>query len=57
MNTSLDFLQSGVLTAGAATLIYSVTVTATVLTAIFARTPQRRKAARDTLALLLRRSR
>lgn len=43
------------LAAGASTLLYSGTVTATVLTALLARTPARRRSARRVLRILLRR--
>lgn len=43
------------LLAGVSTLLYALTVTLAALTAILARTPQRRRAARDVLTLLLHR--
>jgi hypothetical protein len=48
-------LHDGALAAGTATLLYSTTVTVTALVAALSRNPQRRRAARDVLSLLLRR--
>jgi len=46
-------LHDSTLTAGTATLLYTVTVTAAALTALLARTPARRRAAQDVLKILL----
>jgi hypothetical protein len=48
-------LHDGALTAGAAALLYTSTVTTAALTALFARTPARRRVAQDVLKILLRR--
>jgi hypothetical protein len=48
-------LHDSALAAGAATLLYSGTVTSVALVAVFASSPGRRRAARDVLRLLLRR--
>lgn len=55
MNNVPALLHDGILVSGAATLMYGATVTTTALVAVLARDPQRRRAARDVLALLLRR--
>jgi hypothetical protein len=49
------FIHDGLLTAGAASLLYASAVTTAVLVALFAPTPARRRAARDVLTILLRR--
>jgi hypothetical protein len=48
-------IHNGTLTAGIGTVLYTATVITTVLTALLARTPQRRRDARTVLAILLRR--
>jgi hypothetical protein len=56
MSNLPTLLHDGALAAGAASLLYSGTVTSTALVAVFARTPARQRAARDVLRLLLRRT-
>jgi hypothetical protein len=53
--TILDALHQGGLAFGAAGLLYTATVSATAATAVLARTPARRRAAREVLGILLRR--
>jgi hypothetical protein len=55
MSTLLTAVHQGSLAVGAAGLLYTATVSATAITAILAPTAARRRAARDVLALLLRR--
>lgn len=55
MSTVLQLLQDGAFAAGAAALLYSVTVTISALVAMLAPTRERRRAAQQVLMLLLRR--
>jgi hypothetical protein len=50
-----ELIHGGALTVGAATLLYAFGVLAATLTALLAPTAARRRAARDVLAILLRR--
>jgi hypothetical protein len=50
-----QFLHESAALGAASALLYTGTVAATALTAILAPTPQRRRAARDVLVLLLHR--
>jgi hypothetical protein len=52
---TLATLESGTLAAGAAGLLYALTVSGVALTAALSREPGRRRAARDVLVILLRR--
>jgi hypothetical protein len=47
-------IHDGALAAGIGTVLYTSTVTAAALTALLARTPQRRRDARAVLTILLR---
>jgi hypothetical protein len=49
-------IHDGVVLAGAASLLYATTISAAAVTALVARTPDRRLAAQDVLKILLRRS-
>lgn len=51
----LSLLSDAALTGGIAGLLYTGTITGAALTALIARTPARRRAARDVLAILVRR--
>lgn len=50
-----NLLHDGGVAAAAATALYAGTVTAAAFTALLARTPGRRRAARDVLKIVLRR--
>lgn len=57
MQELVQFLHAGAATAGGVGLLYSGTVTVVALTAVLAPTPERRRAARQVLRVLLRRDR
>lgn len=48
-------LHDGAALAGATGALYAVTVAAAAVTSVFARSPERRRDARETLMILLRR--
>jgi hypothetical protein len=50
-----DAISTSATMVASATAVYTVTLTTIALTAVFARTPERRQAARETLATLIRR--
>ena len=55
MSDLLTFIHGTAVTAGAATALYAFTVTVVALTAAFSSESTRRRAAREVLAILLRR--
>jgi hypothetical protein len=55
MSNLPSLLHDGAMTAAMASLLYTGTVTVAAFTALMARTPGRRRAARDVLKILLRR--
>ncbi|AUY52557.1 hypothetical protein [Streptomyces sp. CB01881] len=57
MSVLFHLFQNGSTLLGTAGTIYAATVSATAMTSAFSRNPQRRRDARASLALLLRRSR
>ena len=54
MSVLLQSVHQGAFVAGAAALIYVLLVSATALSALLARTPVRRRDAREVLKILLR---
>lgn len=56
MSRVLGAVHDGTVVAAAAGMLYTATIAVTALTAALARSPARRRAARQTLILLLRRS-
>ncbi len=55
MSSLPALIHDGVLAAGAASALYTATVTTATLTALLARTPARRRDAQEVLRILLRR--
>ncbi|NNJ02689.1 hypothetical protein HHX38_00795 [Streptomyces sp. PKU-MA01144] len=50
-----ELLRDGAVLAGATGILYAASVTAVAVTSVFAHCPERRRDARETLAILLRR--
>ncbi|MEU5416605.1 hypothetical protein [Streptomyces clavifer] len=51
----MTLLQDGAVLAGATGVLYTASVTSVATASVFARSPERRRDARETLAILLRR--